>query len=120
MCNYTPRPLGKEPPVEGWEHLPVYRHSFEGVVIRTHRTHRVSPAGWVWAVILSDKQVAQGYAATQRAALNEAAHRMSGPCGYTPKHRSDGCSSKALTPTEYAGRHSSGDLPRWAREEVPA
>lgn len=100
--------------MEGWEHLPVYRHEFEGVVIRTHRTHRVSPAGWVWAVLLNDKQVAQGYADTQRMALSEAAHRISGPCGYAPRHRAEGFSSKACEPTDYAGRHSTGNLARWA------
>lgn len=114
MCNYKPRPLGKEDPVEGWEHLPVYRHEFEGLVIRTHRTYRVSPAGWVWEVLINDTQVVQGYAPTQRDALNEAAHRMSGQCGYVPSHRAEGYSSKTFTPTDYVGRRVAGSLPRWA------
>lgn len=114
MCEYRPTPLGKEPPVEGWEHLPVYRHMFDGLVIRTHRTHRVSPAGWVWAVLINDTQVAMGYQPTQRLALNEAAHRMSGQCGYVPRHRAEGFSRKTFEPTEYMGRRVGGKLPRWA------
>ena len=115
MCEKRVQPLGKEAPVDGWEFLPVYRHAFEGVVIRTHRTHRTSPAGWVWAVVMQDRQQVMGYAPTQRQALQEAAHRVSGQCGYTPRHRAEGFSAKAYEETTYVGRHSNGDLARWAR-----
>lgn len=115
MCTKQVQSLGKEAPVDGWEDFPIYRHAFDGVVIRTHRTYRTSPAGWVWAVIIGDRQQVTGYAPTQRQALQEAAHRISGQCGYVPRHRADGFSADAHRETDYAGRHSTGRLAAWAR-----
>ena len=115
MCTKQLQALGKEPPVDGWEDLPVYRHAFDGVVIRTHRTYRTSPAGWVWAIIIGDRQQTMGYAPTQRQALQEAAHRISGQCGYVPRHRADGYSARALDEISTGGKHSTGHLAAWAR-----
>lgn len=112
MCDYKPTPLGQES--DHGDGVKIYRHLFAGLVIRTHRTVRTSPAGWVWSVELSGKQVTFGYAPTQRQALGEAAHRMSGQCGYAPRHYAEGFSGKAYEPTDYTGRHSNGNLARWA------
>lgn len=115
MCTKEVRSLGKEAPVEGWEHLPVYLHLFDGVIIRTHRTYRTSPAGWVWGVHIDGRQQVMGYAPTQKQALQEAAHRVSGVCGYVPRHRDAGFRASAYEPTDYVGRHSTGNLASWAR-----
>lgn len=70
----------------------IYRHIVDGVLIRTHRTVRVSPAGWVYGVYDGPanspdddygSQYTYGYAPTQREALQEASHYVIGRCGVT-------------------------------------
>jgi len=89
MCNHKPSPIGQEQ--DHGDGVKIYRHSFDGLILRTHRTVRTSPAGWVWAVYTADMstQLALGFKSTQRDALSEAAHRVSGQCGFTPKHRGE-------------------------------
>lgn len=89
MCDHKPTPAGQEP--DHGDGVKIYRHEFDGLIIRTHRTVRSTPAGWVWAVYTPDMstQLAQGYQSTQRDALSEAAHRVTGRCGFTPAHRGD-------------------------------
>jgi hypothetical protein len=57
------------------EGLTIHEHGIAGAVIRTHRTHRVSPAGWVYQVRRGD-WCEVGYTRTQREALAVAAGRL--------------------------------------------
>jgi hypothetical protein len=50
------------------EGLTIHEHGIAGAVITTHRTYRVSPAGWVYRVTLGDWSHV-GYVTTQREAL---------------------------------------------------
>lgn len=85
--------------------VPIYRHMFDGVAIHTHRTTNTSPAGWVWAVYtLGGPQLAWGYASTRRKALETAAHRVTGRCGYVPRHR--GARPAVESPADYVGRRA--------------
>ena len=71
------RLLGKEP--DHGDGVAIYRHEHNGFLVRTHRTVRTSPAGWVYAVYDGTHddddgdQYTVGYAPTQRAALAIAA-----------------------------------------------
>jgi hypothetical protein len=53
----------------------IHEHGIGGAIIRTHRTHRVSPAGWVYRIARGDWSEA-GYTRTQREALEVAAGRL--------------------------------------------
>jgi hypothetical protein len=63
----TPTYCGKLP--DHGDGIIIYVHGLHGFVIHTHRTFRVSPAGWVWAVLDELGQYAYGYTTTQRDAL---------------------------------------------------
>lgn len=118
MCEYTFGPRTKESACPQYgDDLPIYRHLWieGGCILRTHRTVRVSPAGWCVAVVLNGGSHFLGYADTQKKALQMGAHMLSGPCGYAPRHREEGFRAKASEPTEYVGTHrAEKSPPRWA------
>lgn len=70
-------PAGREP--DHGDGVTIYRHTLDGFTIRTHRTVRTSPAGWVYGVHDETGQYAYGYAPTQRAALDAAVEYVTGP-----------------------------------------
>lgn len=82
MCELWSKgtPAGRE--ADRGDGVTIYRHTLEGFLIRTHRTVRVSPAGWVFGVydpgtVGDDNYGAQytyGYASTQSDALRQATH----------------------------------------------
>lgn len=53
----------------------VHEHGIAGAVIRTHRTYRSSPAGWVYQLRRGD-WCEVGYTGTQREALGVAVGRL--------------------------------------------
>lgn len=67
----TPKAAGRE--ADHGDGVTIYRHTLDGFLIRTHRTVRVSPAGWVYGVHDETGQYTYGYASTQREALERAA-----------------------------------------------
>lgn len=70
--------IGREDHGDG---VTIYRHEVDGFLIRTHRTVRVSPAGWVYGVYDSaGGQYTYGYAPTQREALRAASHYVIARC----------------------------------------
>ena len=73
--------LGKERKLG--DDVVIYRHEHNGHVVRTHRTVRTSPAGWVWTVYNAQtyRRVNQGYASTQRQALWDAEMVIDNPVG---------------------------------------
>jgi len=52
-----------------------HEHGIAGAIIRTHKTHRVSPAGWVYSIARGDWSE-MGYTRTQREALEVAVGRL--------------------------------------------
>jgi hypothetical protein len=56
----------------------IYVHGLHGFAIHTHRTWRVSPAGWVYGVYDENGQYTYGYEPTQREALSAAARYIYG------------------------------------------
>lgn len=68
-----PHRLGRETePAHG---ITIHEHGIAGAVIRTHRTHRVSPAGWVYSIVRGEwREVV--YTRTQREALAVAVGRL--------------------------------------------
>jgi hypothetical protein len=50
MCNLwmAATPAGREP--DRGDGVTVYRHTVNGFTVRTHRTVRTTPAGWVYGV----------------------------------------------------------------------
>ena len=79
MCNTMPTAAGREP--DYGDGVTIYRHTYDGFVIRTHRTVRVSPAGWVFGVYdESGAQYTYGYTTTQREALSTGVHYIMGVC----------------------------------------
>lgn len=55
--------------------ITIHEHGIGGAIIKTHRTHRVSPAGWVYSVRRGDWSEV-GYVNTQREALAVAVGRL--------------------------------------------
>lgn len=56
-------------------HVTIHEHGIAGAVIKTHRTHRVSPAGWVYNIAFGE-WCEVGYTRTQREALQVAVGRL--------------------------------------------
>lgn len=55
--------------------ITIHEHGIAGAIIKTHRTYRVSPAGWVYNIRRGDwSQV--GYTRTQREALAVAVNQL--------------------------------------------
>lgn len=92
MCQLWMKaaPAGRES--DRGDGVTIYRHTVEGFLIRTHRTVRVSPAGWVYGVYDPGAgrgdddygtQYTYGYEPTQREALRAASHYVIGRCGVT-------------------------------------
>lgn len=48
--------------------ITIHEHGIAGAIIKTHRTYRTSPAGWVYQVRRGDWQLV-GYTRSQREAL---------------------------------------------------
>jgi hypothetical protein len=87
MCNLwmAATPAGREP--DRGDGVTVYRHTVNGFTVRTHRTVRTTPAGWVYGVYdhtaAYDAAAAQytcGYAPTKGAALRAASHYVVAGC----------------------------------------
>ena len=57
------------------EGIAIHEHGVAGAVIRTHRTYRTSPAGWVYSVTRGDWSTV-GYTRTQREALEVAVGQL--------------------------------------------
>lgn len=55
--------------------ITMHEHGVAGAVILTHRTHRVSPAGWVYRVTFGEWSE-WGYTRTQREALAVAVGKL--------------------------------------------
>ena len=55
--------------------LTIHEHGIAGAVIKTHRTYRTSPAGWVYNITRGD-WCEVGYTRTQREALRVAVGRL--------------------------------------------
>lgn len=55
--------------------ITIHEHGVAGAIIKTHRTHRVSPAGWVYNIRRGDWSEV-GYTTTQREALAVAVGRL--------------------------------------------
>lgn len=53
----------------------IHEHGIAGAIIKTHRTHRVSPAGWVYNIQRGD-WCEVGYTRTQREALAVAVGKL--------------------------------------------
>lgn len=68
-----PHYLGRERPEPG--DVVIHEHGIAGAIIRTHRTYRTSPAGWVYQVRHGD-WCEVGYTQTQREALAVAVGRL--------------------------------------------
>lgn len=73
----APKAAGREP--DHGDGVTIYRHTLAGFTIRTHRTVRSTPAGWVYGIHDDDGQHTYGYADTQSGALNAAAIDILGP-----------------------------------------
>jgi hypothetical protein len=69
----APRPVKREDP-DG-SGITIHTHNLAGAEVRTHRTYRVSPAGWVYAVTFGTWHT-MGYARTQRESLEVAAGQL--------------------------------------------
>lgn len=61
-----PHFLSRSKPDDG--PVTVHEHGIAGAIITTHKTYRVSPAGWCYGVQLGDWNT-MGYVRTQREAL---------------------------------------------------
>lgn len=68
---------GREP--DYGDGVTIYRHTFDGFLIRTHRTVRTTPAGWVYGIHDDAGQYVVGYASTQTDALAAAVAYIRGP-----------------------------------------
>lgn len=53
----------------------IHEHGISGAIIKTHRTHRVSPAGWVYSIVRGDWSE-WGYVRTQREGLQVAVGKL--------------------------------------------
>jgi hypothetical protein len=78
MCQINPTPAGREP--DHGDGIIIYRHTYRGFTLRTHRTVRTTPVGWVYGVHDEHGQYTYGYKPTQREALDAAAHYVHGVC----------------------------------------
>ena len=68
----VPHCLSRETHGDG---VTIHEHGVAGAIITTHRTHRVSPAGWVYRITRGDWSE-WGYVTTQREALAVAVGRL--------------------------------------------
>lgn len=68
-----PHPLSRETDPD-WG-ITIHEHGISGAVIRTHKTHRTSPAGWVYSIRRGEWSEV-GYTRTQREALQVAVGRL--------------------------------------------
>lgn len=68
-----PHYIGRERPEPG--DVVIHEHGIAGAIIRTHRTVRTSPAGWVYQIRRGD-WCEVGYTRTQREALQVAVGRL--------------------------------------------
>lgn len=87
MCKLWSKPTAAGRAPDYGDGVTIYRHTLRGFTIHTHRTVRVSPAGWVYGVYdgvnaAGDAigQYTYGYASTQRDALRDASHYVIAPC----------------------------------------